>query len=267
MVTTGDFTSIMKKLMRHTKNVTGANAYWNDERGKLRADMNQDSSATIFWTLSMAEFHWLEFHSLNSDNEVSDTETLRESIINNPHLLDWFFTVRVEKFVKHWLYEKMGAEWHWYRFELAVHVRSIHCRGLAKLKSDPGLCSLGQFALKGYYAQQQLASNTFDLENYSDLERDVCEGKLAEDQICNYADTITTAENPSPPCGGEWASPDIHPCKKKVQDLKDCELEHDYCELVNKVQRHTICNSGYCLRNSSDGTQYCRFKFEHTYRI
>ena len=56
-------------------------------------------------------------------------------------------------------------------------------------------------------------------------------------------------------------SPDIHPCKKKVQDLKDSELEHDYCDLVNKVQRHTICNSGYCLRNSSDGTQYCGFKF------
>ena len=70
-----------------------------------------------------------------------------------------------------------------------------------------------------------------------------------------------TAENPSPPCDGEWVSPDIHPSKKKVQDLKDCESEHDYFDLVNKVQRHTICNSGYCLRNSSDGTQYCRFKF------
>ena len=213
MVTTGDFTSVMKKLMRCTKNVTGTNAYWNDERGKLRATINQVSSATIFWTLSMAEFHWPEFHSLLSDNE-----TLRESIINNPHLLDWFFTVRVEKFVKHWLYKQMGAQWHWYRFEFAVMRGSIHCHGLAKLKSDPGLCSLGQVALKGYYAQQQLASNTFDLENYSDLERDVCERKLAEDPIFNYADTIMTAENPSPPCDGEWVSPDIHPCKKRFKN-------------------------------------------------
>ena len=124
-----------------------------------------------------------------------------------------------------------------------------------------GLCSLGQVALKGYYAQKQLASNTFDLENYSDPERDVCKGKLAEDQKCSYVDTIMTAENPSPPCDGEWVSPDIHPCKKKVQDLKDCELEHNYCDLVNKVQLHTVCNSGYRLRNGSDGTEYCRFKF------
>ena len=140
MITTGDFTSVMKKLMRYTKNVTGNNEYWNDERGKLRATINQVSSAKIVWTLSMTEFHWPEFHSLLSDNDVSDTETLRESIINNPHLLDWFFTLRVEKFVKHWLYEQMGA----------VMRGIIHCHGLAKLKSDPGLCSLGQVALKGY---------------------------------------------------------------------------------------------------------------------
>ena len=27
---------------------------------------------------------------------------------------------------------------------------SIHCHGTAKLKSDPGLCSLTQIALKGF---------------------------------------------------------------------------------------------------------------------
>ena len=209
----------------------------------------------------MAESHWPEFHSLLSYNEVSDTETLRESIINNPHLLEWFFTVKVEKTVKHWLYEQMDGEWHWYRFEFPVMPGSIHCHGLAKSKSDPGLCSLGQVALKSYYAQQQLASNTFDLENYIDLERNVCEGKLSEDQICNYADRIMTADIPSPPFNGEWVNPDIQPCKKKVQDLKDCELEHDDCDLVNKTQRYTIGNSGYCLRNSGAGTQYCLFKF------
>ena len=79
----------------------------------------------------------------------------------------------------------------------------VHCHGLAKLKSDPGLCSLGQVALKGYYAEQQLASNTTDVENSSDLERNVCEGQFAEDQICNYVDTIMTIENPNPPCDGE----------------------------------------------------------------
>ena len=101
---------MLQELMR-TGMVKGEN---------LELTINQVSSAAIFWTLSRAEFHWPEFHSLLSDCEVSNIETLRESIINNPHLLDWFFTVRVEKFVKHWLYEQMGGEWHWYRFEFVV---------------------------------------------------------------------------------------------------------------------------------------------------
>ena len=65
------------------------------------------SVTTILWTLSMAEFHWPEFHS---NNEVSDAKTICENIINNPHLLDCFFTVRVERFVKHWFYEKIDGE-------------------------------------------------------------------------------------------------------------------------------------------------------------
>ena len=109
MVRTGSFDCVMKKLMRYTKNVTGTNAYWNDAKGKLKATINQVGAPTIFWTLSCAEFHWPEFYSLFSDNEVLDPEICRKNIICNPHLLDWFFTVRVEKFVKHWLYEKLGA--------------------------------------------------------------------------------------------------------------------------------------------------------------
>ena len=54
-----------------------------------------------------------------------------KNIINNPHLIDWFFTVRVKNFIKLWLYEILGAEWHWYRFEYAVMRGSIHCHGEA----------------------------------------------------------------------------------------------------------------------------------------
>lgn len=70
------------------------------------------SAATFFYTLLMAEFYWPELHSLLSDNEVSEPETLCKNIINYPHFLDWLFPVRVEKFVKQWFFVKMGAEWH-----------------------------------------------------------------------------------------------------------------------------------------------------------
>ena len=69
----------------------------------LKATITQVGAPTIFWTLSCAEFHWPEFHNLFNDiSELTDSQR-RENVINNPHLLDWFFTERVEKFVKHWL--------------------------------------------------------------------------------------------------------------------------------------------------------------------
>ena len=97
--------------MRYTKNITETNAYWHQAKEQLKAIFNQAGSATIFWTLSLAEFHWPEFHALFSD-ENADSNTLRSNIINNPHLIDWIFTVRVENFVKYWIYETLGAEWH-----------------------------------------------------------------------------------------------------------------------------------------------------------
>ena len=89
----------------------------------------------------------------------------------------------------------MAAEWHWYKFEFTFMGGSIHCGRLAKLKSDPGLCSLSQVALKGHNTQEKLSTSNLDLENYIELERDVHEGKLAENHISNYVHTILTAVN------------------------------------------------------------------------
>ena len=41
----------------------------------------------------------------------------RQAVINNPHIMDWFFTLRLESFIKHWLYKTLDVKWHWYRFE------------------------------------------------------------------------------------------------------------------------------------------------------
>ena len=53
---------------------------------------------------------------------------------------------------------------------------------------------------------------------------------------------------------------DIHPCRKGFNDVLS-NIEEDYLDLVNTVQRHTKCNSAYCLRVDSDGNQYCRFHY------
>ena len=42
--------------MKYIKNITGTNAYRNDEKGKLTATINQVSAATVVWKFSVAEF-------------------------------------------------------------------------------------------------------------------------------------------------------------------------------------------------------------------
>ena len=90
----------MSKLVHYAKNISATNAYWNQVKQELRAIINQVGSPTIFWTLSCADFHWPEFHQLFSTDNLSN-EQIRQNVINNPHILDWFFTERTENFVKY----------------------------------------------------------------------------------------------------------------------------------------------------------------------
>ena len=77
--------------------------------------------------------HWPELHALFSSSLTNTTpESRRQNVINNPHITDWFFTQRLEIFIKHWLYSSLDAEWHWYRFEYQAR-GSIHCHGVATL--------------------------------------------------------------------------------------------------------------------------------------
>ena len=38
---------------------------------------------------------------------------------------------------------------------------------------------------------------------------------------------------------------EFHPCKKKFKDFEAVEIDKDYANLVNSVQRNTVCNTAY----------------------
>lgn len=180
MLISNSYESLMSKLMHYAKNKSGTNAYWNRAKNDLKAIITQVGAPTIFWTLSCAEFHWPEFHNLFNDiSELTDSQR-RENVINNPHLLDWFFTERVEKFVKHWLKNTLGSTWHWFLYEYAVQRGSIHCHGVAKLESDPNLCELSQTALKGFLANKSVIEGNLSSESVKQKEDEIRKGKEAE---------------------------------------------------------------------------------------
>ena len=254
------YTSLMSKLLHYTKNVSGTNAYWNSAKDDLKSIITQVGAPTIFWTLSCADFHWPEFHNLFSNNgEILDSER-RKNVINNPHLLDWFFTERTEQFVKYWLKNALGAKWYWFRYEYAVQRGSIHCHGVAKLNSDPNLCELSQVALQGHLAAQSLSKDQLSPEILLQKQQKVTQGLEAEKAICNYVDFLMSTQNP---CNADnWVKPSIHPCKRQFKDIQSNEWDKDYEDLLNSVQRHTQCSTAYCLRKrGQDNEVSCRFNF------
>ena len=251
---------LMSKVSRYIGNIAGTNAYWNKVREELKAIITNVGAPTLFFTFSSADMHWPELHALFGANTGNATsEARRQNVINNPHIVDWFFTQRLEKFVKHWLYDTLGAKWHWFRYEYQGR-GSIHCHGTAKLNNDPGLCQLTQTALKGFLAQK--FKNENDCSDTTELDQDIEAGQKAADTVCQYVDWLLSTVNPNPPDEDMWIRPEVHPCQRSHHDIPEHEKQSDYVDLLNMVQRHTRCSTSYCLRKKSNETELkCRFHF------
>ena len=77
-----------------------------------------------------------------------------------------------------------------------------------------------------------------------------------------YVDWLLSTVNSTPPDEVIWVRPDCHPCQKRYQEIPDCDIDDDFCDLPNMVQRHTHCSASYYLRKkSTDSEPICRFNF------
>ena len=117
MVANNNTNVFISKISRYVSNITGSNAYSHKNKEDLKAIITHSGAPTFFFTFSSADMHWPELHALFSDStDQSLPENKCQNVINNPHITDWFFTQRLENFIKYWLYRSLDAEWHWYRF-------------------------------------------------------------------------------------------------------------------------------------------------------
>ena len=90
----------------------------------------------------------------------SQTETIShtartQAVVDIPHLTDWFFCNKLKDFVNHWLLQVLDSQYYWYRIEYQAR-GSTHAHGCARLKNDPGICSLVRLAAEGWLAEQEL---------------------------------------------------------------------------------------------------------------
>ena len=183
MAANNDTGVFMAKISRYLGNINGSNAYWHKAKEDLKAIITHAGAPTFFFTFSSTDMHWPELLALfnNSIDSDNSTENRRQSVINNPHITDCFFTQRLENFIKHWLYNSLDTEWHWYRFECQAR-GSIHCHGVAKLKNDPGLCEMSEIAKKGYLAE--LSIDKADQTALPEMNQQILEGIPNSMSVC-----------------------------------------------------------------------------------
>ena len=123
--------------------------------------------------------------------------------------------------MKNWLQNTLAAEWYWFRYEYAVQCGSIHCHGVAKLKSDPNLHELSQVALQGHLTAQSLPKDQLSPEMLLQKHQMVIQGLEAERAICNYVDFLISTQNP---CNAHnWVKPSAQPCKRQFEDIQSSE--------------------------------------------
>ena len=213
----------------------------------------------------------------------------RLAVIDNPHIVDWYFGHRVNALMKSFFDGVLGSVWRWSRFEYQGRGR-IYLHGTVKLKNDPGLVELMATAYEGVCAgvvytqrRNEVLGILVDVgpvelpkgivAELQQLKEVISTGRAAEDTICRYADwlmsttnTRTSAEREAGPGGIS----DSHP--SSVNPLREGPFNNefsatdDFDGVVNCVERHKRRPEGYCKRKVCAGAGVpaafkCRFEY------
>jgi hypothetical protein len=100
MISNGD-NQIADQIMRYGEGLRGSRQFWMARRYELSDMVKQmGHQGLIFFTFSAADFHWPELHQLMPDDgEDSDFAKRRmKNIVDNPHVVSWFFDKCFETF-------------------------------------------------------------------------------------------------------------------------------------------------------------------------
>ena len=103
-------------MSAYCANHTGSDAYWYQNRNTLEAIFEQKKSAPVFFTFSMADNHWQDLHVLMPDkydnqNIQFDKNKNFKNVVNNPHLVDWYFSWRLNEFLKFFFDDILDCDW------------------------------------------------------------------------------------------------------------------------------------------------------------
>jgi len=226
-------TSFIDKLMYFSKNVPNSTGYWRHKKAELYSWINHHieygrGPPTVFMTLSCAEYFWpdlkrlLEQTILRNENKIVDLDTdrniLNKAINDHTIVVQQYFHIRVDSFLKTVGKHVFGIKHYWARFEFAKSRGQIHLHLLGILEDN-----------KNFH-------DMWNLEGQKEKQEQML-GKWAE-QMFNM-----TAELPYP---AEITANAKCPCTERFSQIATSR-KLDELLLCNLCQMHK-CN-GFCLRN------------------
>ncbi|CAF0924282.1 unnamed protein product [Brachionus calyciflorus] len=178
------------------------------------------------------DHHWEELHRLMPGPKSQSQSQKYKNFLDNPHLVDWFFSYRLNEFLKVVFDDILDCERRWHRFEWQSR-SAIHVHGAVKLKNDPDLVKLTTQVYIGRLAEKKLENKMYDTEEiYNQLVDDIEKSKESEYIIITYTDTLISAMNPRTEFV-ENCVPNPHPCSIKTSNVNVDDLEKDYENLIN----------------------------------
>ncbi|RNA42068.1 ATP-dependent DNA helicase pif1 [Brachionus plicatilis] len=183
----------MKRMTAYSSNITGSDSY--KRRTELEATFEQKGCATVFFTFSYADNHWHDLHRLMPGQFTLDKNKRYQNVLNNPHLVDWYFTFRLNEFLKVVFDGILDCEWRWHRYEWQSR-STIHAHGAAKFKNDPGLRDLTTKVYQGRMAEKQILTDDISPASKNGVNELIYIGKKSEKILIDYTNTLLTAMNP-----------------------------------------------------------------------
>ncbi len=252
---------IIKRMSAYSANITGSDAFWYRRKIELQATFEQKKTATAFCTFSYADMHLADLHRLMPGNPSKNKSERYQKCLQNPHIVDWYFSHRLTKFMEVVFDDILECEWRWHRYEWQKRT-AIHAHGCIKLKNDPDLIKLTSIVYLGKISMQQfpLTQNKMKEGQEKILIQNIINGNKAESIVISYVDTLVTAMNPSDYTLMEKKVPEPHPCCIDINLLDINEYDQDYIDLVNCCQRHMCRIPGYCVKSAKKPLD-CRFGY------
>ena len=229
-----DASRLAGRVFRMGATLRGSSAYWGQRARDLQQMVRQLGPPCAYFTLSAADMQWpdLQRHMPSQPSSVEaerDRQRRTASNVNdNPAITAWYFQKRFELFLATVIKPLFKVTDHWFRYEWQAR-GSSHVHGLIWSRTAPSADTI----------DDALPEST---ESFVRFWRD-----------------HMSAFNPGP---------QLPPAPKHPASLARVDLLYTFkalAELLNRVQRHTVCTDAYCLRrpkgSNADTPKICRFRY------